>query len=165
MEFAGEIASEVNDPVYGNVFTKRGDRFNREQKGSSDTYSVSLSVPNSGSEQASDKGSQGKRGSYAKAEHPCVLCSQLHRLWHCENFKKLSPSESLNVVISHKLCHNCLLASHRTSDCGKRSVCGVPGCGKSTLSIFIVTIMLRTRHPSFRCLMLVYFLMEAHTCR
>ena len=130
VEFAGEIASEVNDPVYGNVFTKRGDRFNREQKGSSDSYSVSLSVPNSGSEQANDKGSHGKRGSNAKAEHPCVLCSQLHRLWHCENFKKLSPSERLNVVISHKLCHNCLLASHRTSDCGKRSVCGVPGCGK-----------------------------------
>ncbi|KAJ8019307.1 hypothetical protein HOLleu_42169 [Holothuria leucospilota] len=42
----------------------------------------------------------------------------------------MSPRERLDVVINHKLCHNCLLSSHKTDDCGKRSVCSVPGCGK-----------------------------------
>ncbi|KAJ8043465.1 hypothetical protein HOLleu_10558 [Holothuria leucospilota] len=131
VEFAAEIAGEVNDPVYGNVFPKRSDRFKREQRTSSESYSVSLSNSNVGATgHSNDKGSRLKRGAYAKSEPPCVLCSQVHRLWHCDQFKQMSPRERLDVVINHKLCHNCLLSSHRTDDCGKRSVCSVPGCGK-----------------------------------
>ncbi|KAJ8050527.1 hypothetical protein HOLleu_03761 [Holothuria leucospilota] len=122
--FAAEIAGEVNDPVYGNVFK-------REQRTSSESYSVSLSNSNVGATGHSNgKGSRLKRGDNAKSEPPCVLCSQVHRLWHCDQFKQMSPRERLDVVINHKLCHNCLLSSHKTDDCGKRSVCSVPGCGK-----------------------------------
>ena len=41
-----------------------------------------------------------------------------------------SPQERLKIVNDHKLCHNCLLGSHDTQFCGKRSVCLVKDCGK-----------------------------------
>ncbi|XP_071848513.1 uncharacterized protein [Apostichopus japonicus] len=127
IEFAGEIASEVNDPVYGDVYLKRSDKCKREQRSTSSSYSISLSKSNT----CTGEGAQAAiPGMYARAEPPCVLCEQSHRLWHCDKFKQLRPRERLTVVIKHKLCHNCLRASHNTNDCGKRSVCSVRGCGR-----------------------------------
>ena len=42
----------------------------------------------------------------------------------------MNPRDRLQVVINHKLCHNCLLPFHNTDNCGARSVCGVSGCGQ-----------------------------------
>ena len=61
---------------------------------------------------------------------PCVLCGELHRLWHCSIFRKMNPRERLQNVIRFNLCHNCLLPTHETINCDKRSVCSVQGCGK-----------------------------------
>ena len=71
-----------------------------------------------------------KPSAYARAEPPCVLCEQPHRLWHCDKFKRLSPTNRLDIVLRYNLCHNCLLPTHQTSDCGKQSVCSVKSCGK-----------------------------------
>ena len=72
-----------------------------------------------------------RRSKYARPEAPCVLCpaKECHRLWHCPMFKSLKPSERLDVVNSHALCHNCFVGSHKTEICGKKSRCSVPGCG------------------------------------
>ena len=67
---------------------------------------------------------------YHKPEPPCILCSRNHCLWNCDAFKEMSPSQRLDIVNNHKLCHNCLLASHEVKFWGKRSVCSVPWCGK-----------------------------------
>ena len=124
--FVGDIAREVNDPVYGNMHFKPFDRSKGTSQGVSLNSSVS-SLPQPGS---SSKLNFSKNKSYAKSEPPCVLCNSPHRLWHCDRFKQMSPRVRLNVVTVHKLCHNCLLASHSTDNCGKRSVCGVQGCGR-----------------------------------
>ena len=41
----------------------------------------------------------------------------------------MKPSERLDVVNNHVLCHNCFMRSHTTEICGKKSRCSVPGCG------------------------------------
>lgn len=68
--------------------------------------------------------------SYARPEMPCILCKETHRLWHCLRFKQMPPRDRLGLVAENKLCENCLLPTHDTKACGKRSVCSVPGCGQ-----------------------------------
>ena len=70
------------------------------------------------------------RSKYARPVDPCVLCKQNHRLWHCPMFRMLKPSERLDVVNTHALCHNCFVRSHTTEICGKKSRCSVPECGE-----------------------------------
>ncbi|XP_022104751.1 uncharacterized protein LOC110986831 [Acanthaster planci] len=131
VDFVSNIACEVNDPVYGNLYPKRFDRSRGSNQGVSLNSSVSRQSQLDTGATGTAKPSPSKSvKSYAKPEPPCVLCSQTHRLWHCDKFKQMSPRQRLNIVVAHKLCHNCLLASHSTNDCGKRSICGVQGCGK-----------------------------------
>ena len=68
---------------------------------------------------------------YAREEPECQLCPERlrHRLWNCPVFLEMKPHARLQFVLDHKLCHNCLLSSHETSYCGKKSVCSVPNCG------------------------------------
>ncbi|XP_038071202.1 uncharacterized protein LOC119740069 [Patiria miniata] len=127
VDFVGKIANEVNDPVYGSMHPKRFDRHKSTSQGVSLNSCVSTQ---SQSGSSSKSGSPKNVKSYAKPEPPCVLCTRPHRLWHCDKFKQMIPRERLNIVTVHKLCHNCLLASHTTDNCGKRSVCGVKGCGR-----------------------------------
>ena len=70
------------------------------------------------------------RSKYARPVDPCVLCKENHRLWHCPMFRMLKPSERLDVVNNHALCHNCFVKSHTTEICGKKSRCSVPECGE-----------------------------------
>ena len=68
---------------------------------------------------------------YARGEQICKLCPEntRHRLWNCRKFLDMRPYDRLLYVIDHALCHNCLLPTHETAFCGKKSVCSVPGCG------------------------------------
>ena len=66
---------------------------------------------------------------YAGRESPCILCKHVHRLWHCDQFKSMSPHDRRKLVLNYKLCENCLRDSHATSICGKKSICMVPNCG------------------------------------
>jgi len=60
----------------------------------------------------------------------CIACrGPRHRLFTCEQFKKMRPSDRFELVQRHKLCENCLMDNHATSQCRKPSVCSVPGCG------------------------------------
>ena len=129
VNFVADIGTEANDPVYGNVsYPKRQDKVHSSPKVSSSNASVSQPA---GSKTGNQSNYQNQRSaSYAKPEAPCVMCTKPHRLWHCDKFKALSPRERLGIVVSKKLCHNCLLASHDTASCGKRSLCAVAGCGE-----------------------------------
>ena len=125
-----KISVEMSNPVYGNTFPKR---HGGASANSQNFTSISGGVHHtknttSAGAQASTSGI--KQKTYAKPERPCVLCNESHRLWHCKLFKRMKPLDRRNVVINHKLCHNCLLASHGTDSCGKKSVCAVSGCGR-----------------------------------
>ena len=53
--------------------------------------------------------------------------------------------QRLRFVKDHKLCENCLLSNHVTSECRKPSVCSIPGCGaKHTRYIHVDKTNVRT---------------------
>jgi len=116
VEFVSKEARIANDPVYGNL----------HPKDSKDTTITPNSVkPKSFSTSFSSRASSDKK-SFTK----CILCSEEHRLLHCEAFRAKRPSERLDLVRRYKLCEICLLSNHCTSNCRRQYVCGVPNCGK-----------------------------------
>ena len=139
VQFITLVAEEVNDPVYGKMTFRKTDI--SKQKSSF----VTSASPSTCKQDTSPGRLQGdqtrhpresyqrqgyRQSHYHRPEPPCVLCSQRHRLWHCDDFKKMTPKQRLDLVNQHKLCHNCLLASHEVKYCGKRSVCSIEGCGR-----------------------------------
>ncbi len=52
-----------------------------------------------------------------------------HKIWKCEQFKKLTIPERYEKVKQLKLCFSCLAGNHRIKDCKARA-CGVYGCQK-----------------------------------
>lgn len=53
----------------------------------------------------------------------CPKCKGKHKIYACEEFKKLSPSDRLNVVREAKLCFNCLSDNHLSSVCKSKYSC------------------------------------------
>ncbi|XP_055590318.1 uncharacterized protein LOC129742446 [Uranotaenia lowii] len=60
-------------------------------------------------------------------ERRCSVCSQNHRLKECDNFKRLSVDERMQVVQREKLCRNCL-NFHGNRSCRVNGQCNVDGC-------------------------------------
>ena len=137
--FLSSAAKEATDPVYGHTYLKK-DKIVTKQISHAATASPPVTEPDSSARNADSTRRGNNRGNaqYARQEAPCVLCKTRHRLWHCDAFKSMSPRERLNLVNLHKLCHNCLMSSHDTQACGKRSVCLGRGCGqKHTMYVHI----------------------------
>ena len=127
-DFLSAASTHSSDPVYGYSYMKK------DKTGiMSVSYVTNMSNSPSHSGSVSNGGQQvnnhGKT-TYARQEPVCVLCPSWHRLWHCSKFRQMSPRERLALVEQHRLCHNCLLGSHDTRSCGKKSVCLVENCGK-----------------------------------
>ncbi|XP_058817142.1 uncharacterized protein LOC131680444 [Topomyia yanbarensis] len=47
----------------------------------------------------------------------CAVCSQPHRIYECEEFKRKSVEQKHEIVRRKKLCWNCLSSSHMSRDC------------------------------------------------
>ena len=132
-EFVSDIANEATDPVYGQHYPRRDKSAHKINLATSNVLDLSNKAKNQFDTKGSgpdNTPSSVRTGTYAKPETQCVLCGVRHRLWHCDRFKSLSVSERLKLVEQHKLCHNCLLPTHTTASCGKKSVCFVEGCGQ-----------------------------------
>ena len=67
-------------------------------------------------------------GRQAPQKRSCVVCHQAHRVFQCERFKAMSPTDRLAVARSNGLCFNCLFPGHRIQQCKKPSFCTVTGC-------------------------------------
>ncbi|XP_073820558.1 uncharacterized protein [Musca autumnalis] len=51
----------------------------------------------------------------------CTLCKNgTHKLYHCQNFLKMTPPERLNFAQKQKRCVNCLKAGHSSKQCTTR---------------------------------------------
>ncbi|CAI6368824.1 unnamed protein product [Macrosiphum euphorbiae] len=63
---------------------------------------------------------------FAKKSEPhtikCVLCTEPHRIYACNQFNQMSVSERKDVVTKFKLCFNCLNFGHQVESCY------YPGC-------------------------------------
>ena len=60
--------------------------------------------------------------------HECLLCSGIHRLSECSEFKDLEVFERVNFLWQNRLCFNCLEApkdGHVAKTCQKKSECTV----------------------------------------
>lgn len=109
VEFVTGVATEVNDPVYGKLNVKKSDSRNK------------LSHFQTAAKQQNHNRSQ---------EPPCVLCSEKHRLWYCQQFKGMKINERRELVTRCQMWENCLLRNHSTKIRQKPSVCSVPDCGQ-----------------------------------
>ena len=113
VSFLSNESDKVNDPAYGSIGVSR-----EKSKQSSDSRRhVSF---NSGVK-LSDQGN-GKR-------YQCIMCKQDHKLFYCNDFKKLKPAERLRFVNEQKLCHICFLGNHVTDNCRRLWRCNVQNCG------------------------------------
>ena len=109
-EFIALEAEDANDPVYGPV----GGTVRNAESEPRPRSTVSFS----------------SRTSDERKTPPCVACKgPYHRLFSCEEFRRMRPQERLQLVKNNRLCENCLLNNHTTAQCRKTSVCAVPGCG------------------------------------
>ena len=57
----------------------------------------------------------------------CVLCSGMHRLWHCKEFKAKPLKERNDFVWSQKLCFRCLQSRHLSRECQSNLRCKICG--------------------------------------
>ena len=115
VDFVRREADEANDPVYG--------QFGSHSRSSTDLpkkQSTSLIT-------STNVHPQKTKSSYRS---PCVVCRGEHRLFYCDDFKKMKVPERIDVVRKFKLCENCLLANHDVKNCRKQSTCSVPDCGR-----------------------------------
>jgi len=157
IDFIEELAEEQNDPIYGvdSVFRTKVQKEIKPKKTSS--YGTSTSTAgstggsrgNSGGNSSNDSsntiggasGSTLVAGSGATSggaevkkkwvvKIPCVVCNEMHKVLYCDQFRKLSVKERIEVVKKHNLCEVCLLGNHSTENCRRTTTCGVSGCVK-----------------------------------
>lgn len=75
--------------------------------------------------QRTSRSSTSKANSYHSTKFRCPLCKDSHALKDCSKFRKMTPQERWQVVISNTLCFNCLAQSHTVSNCASGQTCRV----------------------------------------
>ena len=128
VSFIVKEADEAMDPVYGNMGANKP---YRDVKPGSSSFST-------------------KTQSYAPRKFTCKVCDAEHGLFSCPTFKGMKPPDRLKFVRDHKLCEVCLYSNHKTSECRKFSVCGVPGCDKRHTKFIHVDDVRHNRNSSVR---------------
>ncbi|KZS02707.1 Uncharacterized protein APZ42_000143, partial [Daphnia magna] len=58
----------------------------------------------------------------------CPHCDSAHRLYLCEKFKALNPTERSEIVKEKICCYRCLDDRHISSECTKEKQCGTDEC-------------------------------------
>ncbi|XP_057380662.1 uncharacterized protein LOC130703059 [Daphnia carinata] len=58
----------------------------------------------------------------------CPYCDGAHRLYLCEKFKALNPTERSEVVKEKRCCYRCLDDRHLSSECKREKECGTEDC-------------------------------------
>ena len=58
----------------------------------------------------------------------CVICGDAHRIYSCEEFRKLTVDQRWQEARNHNLCGNCLQPYHQLRECKSLSSCRE--CGK-----------------------------------
>lgn len=82
-----------------------------------------------GSNKRTNPNSQHKRQALTVTNNTanCVFCQGTHKIFACEQFRKLAISDRVAAVKSHTLCFNCLNKGHRNDDCKWQ---GCKKCGR-----------------------------------
>ena len=60
-------------------------------------------------------------------EDACPNCEGSHKLWNCEQFRKMNVDERWGMASEKKLCFKCF-GKHQAKNCKRRMHCGIDGC-------------------------------------
>ena len=108
VSFIDDAAKELNDPVFGRLLQSGvKDKPHTYRKG---TFSTSAT-------------------SSSSVVSSCILCQADHSLFYCQQFKDMTPDQRFQFAFDKRLCFNCLLHGHTSSQCNLRRTCTVKGCG------------------------------------
>ena len=58
----------------------------------------------------------------------CVVCSNDHKLYYCDDFRNMSSDDCMKLVSKHNLCINCLFPNNSVDACRKPYLCNVNNC-------------------------------------
>ncbi|XP_038116638.1 uncharacterized protein LOC119768917 [Culex quinquefasciatus] len=65
---------------------------------------------------------------HTSAAVSCAKCSKDHPTYHCDLFKAMDVAGRRELVLSKKLCFNCLKPLHTANKCPSKSTCRTPDC-------------------------------------
>lgn len=80
-----------------------------------------------------------QRHSYKAAQSVwkrCVVCSKVHSIHLCPEFRSMTVSARDKLLRNHALCRNCFKRGHHSIECSSRSVCRTCGARHHTMVCF-----------------------------
>ena len=64
----------------------------------------------------------------AQSSSSCPICTKVHPVWKCLEYRKLSIAERWQKARTLKLCYRCLNSGHLGNNCPRSQPCGADGC-------------------------------------
>ena len=118
-EFVTAAAEEVNDPIFGIISSSTPVKPQGNQTGTRKASSFNTSA-NQVAEKPNDR--------------PCPVCSSTaHKVFYCEEFKKMTITDRANITKEKGLCFNCLGPNHTARKCKCAKGCKICGRKHNTL--------------------------------
>lgn len=124
VKFTGDLASEINDPVYGQHQAFTPIKLNARLTSSNYFHCVTSLECN-----AFTAVSENRNSDYF-CEVKCLLRDDSHPLFVCPQFIKMKLDTRIAFVKSIKLCIKCLQAAHCAKNCKLKYKCMARGRGK-----------------------------------
>ncbi|XP_058979466.1 uncharacterized protein LOC101899042 [Musca domestica] len=71
------------------------------------------------------KGSMSAFHSSAPSQSKCTYCNKDHKIYHCDDYDKLSAKRKFDAIRQKNACFNCLSLGHTTTSCKSSSKCRI----------------------------------------
>lgn len=130
-----EMSKHSEIPTYQEIveFVKNQRKALSSLSKTSQTSSTKLSVSSNGAYRSksvpqsfvTNNSSGGNKKPYKSLAGNCTICKQLHSIFQCSDFLRLTPHERYSLAKEKKLCLNCLSSIHKISDCKSTNVCNI----------------------------------------
>ena len=117
VKFVGQEADRLNDPIFGKESFETGSSL---PDGAGKKTSTSLVT--------STQQTDGRDTSRRRRSFTCVVCSNNHKLYYCNDFRDMSVDDRMKLVSKHNLCINCLFPNHSADACRRPYLCNVNNC-------------------------------------
>ena len=119
VDFVEDEAGRLNDPVFGReAFDYEPSRHQRPKSFAASARNVSPTAANMSVTSPPA----------ANDMSPCVVCSDMHKLFYCNAFRAMSLDERRKLVSDKQLCSLCLYPNHTAVNCSKPYRCNVNNC-------------------------------------
>ena len=117
VKFVDQEADRLNDPIFGKESFETGSSL---PDGAGKKTSTSLVT--------STQQTDGRDTSRRRRSFTCVICSNNHKLYYCNDFRDMSVDDRMKLVSKHNLCINCLFPNHSADACRRPYLCNLNNC-------------------------------------